>query len=258
MSEAAGERSLTLGIDTCTDLLALGAVDGARVVGEARLDSRGAHSETLLPALDALLARAGRRIGEVGRIGVTSGPGRFTSLRVGLATAQGLAVGLGAPVVAVSALEAIAVAAAGGGARSGDAPACVAVALDAGAGVFAALYCVAACAAEPLAPPRFEAPPAFAARARAAMAEAAAPSGLSLSGVAGTGAARAAAALAEAGVAARALPWERVGVAVARLAVRRADVAIDPADIEPVYLRPTQAEERRAAATRTLDRTDAS
>src|SRR5262245_56452896 len=96
---AAPTSGLVLGIDSCTDSLGLGLLEAGRVLETAMVDSRGAHSETLLPTLAAMLERARRRAEEIVLLGVTTGPGRFTSLRIGLATAQGLAFGLGVPVV---------------------------------------------------------------------------------------------------------------------------------------------------------------
>jgi tRNA threonylcarbamoyl adenosine modification protein YeaZ len=71
---------------------------------------RGAESrnEKLLPALDFLLTESGIDRGDIDLFAVTRGPGSFTGVRVGLATAHGLALGLGRRVVTVPTFRAIA------------------------------------------------------------------------------------------------------------------------------------------------------
>ncbi|MCX7275378.1 MAG: tRNA (adenosine(37)-N6)-threonylcarbamoyltransferase complex dimerization subunit type 1 TsaB [Burkholderiales bacterium] len=66
------------------------------------------HSQRLLPMAHALLAQAGLTLADVGLIGFDAGPGSFTGLRIGCGLAQGLALGIGCPVVAVSGLQALA------------------------------------------------------------------------------------------------------------------------------------------------------
>jgi tRNA threonylcarbamoyladenosine biosynthesis protein TsaB len=68
---------------------------------------------TLLEDVDALLRQAGARTGDIQGLAVGTGPGSFTGLRVGLATARGLALALGVPVAGVSTLDALAAGAPG-------------------------------------------------------------------------------------------------------------------------------------------------
>jgi tRNA threonylcarbamoyl adenosine modification protein YeaZ len=99
---------------------------------------RHQHGETLLPTLTAFLAEQGATLADLRGIVVGTGPGAFTGLRVGLATAKGLAHGLGLPIVGVSTaealLEAARVSGAAGDADAGDADAGDADAGDADAG----------------------------------------------------------------------------------------------------------------------------
>jgi tRNA threonylcarbamoyladenosine biosynthesis protein TsaB len=88
--------------------------------GPARLAAAPQHSAELLPLLAGLLDRAGTGWDEVGAIAVGVGPGTFTGLRIGVATARGLAQGLGVPLHPVSSLEALA-AGLGAGASPGRA-----------------------------------------------------------------------------------------------------------------------------------------
>jgi tRNA threonylcarbamoyladenosine biosynthesis protein TsaB len=103
---------ILLGIDTATSAtsVALRLPDGTTT--EARDDpATGAHpghATRLLAMADGLLGDAGAGIHDVGRIAVGVGPGTFTGLRVGVATARGLAQSSGAELVAVPSLRALA------------------------------------------------------------------------------------------------------------------------------------------------------
>jgi len=80
-------------------------------IHEERLPLDRRASEALLPAIRRVLAGAGVALDETARIAVCAGPGSFTGLRVGLATAWGLARATGAALETVSTLEALAEAA---------------------------------------------------------------------------------------------------------------------------------------------------
>jgi tRNA threonylcarbamoyladenosine biosynthesis protein TsaB len=101
-----------LGFDTATaaTAVAVWAPDGAEV--ERRDDpapgERPAHSSRLLPLVEEVLAAAGAGWDAVERIAVGVGPGGFTGLRLGIATARGLAQARGLPLAGVSSLEALA------------------------------------------------------------------------------------------------------------------------------------------------------
>ena len=102
-----------LAIDTATSraTLAIGRLaDGAFLAGDTWPGGH-AHAETLLPRLASLFAGLGVAPDAVGGIVVGIGPGGFTGLRVGLATAKTLAHGLRCPIVGVGTAEALAVAA---------------------------------------------------------------------------------------------------------------------------------------------------
>ena len=105
-----------LAIDTATRqaTLALGDGDGRLVAGRD-WPAGHTHAETLLPALQELLSDAGIGATALTGIVVGTGPGGFTGLRVGLATAKTLAHGLRVPIVGVATGEALAAAALGAG-----------------------------------------------------------------------------------------------------------------------------------------------
>ncbi len=81
---------------------------GALPVSSRFADPSRPASETLLPEVDALLCEAGLEIEEVEGFVVSTGPGSFTGIRVGLATCKGLAFGAGPVAVAVPTLAALA------------------------------------------------------------------------------------------------------------------------------------------------------
>jgi tRNA threonylcarbamoyladenosine biosynthesis protein TsaB len=80
--------------------------------GSARLLGPARHSEELLPELDRLVRESGTEWNEVESIAVGVGPGTFTGLRIGVATARALGQALGVPLRPVSSLEALGTAAA--------------------------------------------------------------------------------------------------------------------------------------------------
>lgn len=99
-----------LGIETATrraSVAVLRTRDGA-VLGEASAGPDGEHGAALLDQIDECLRRSRVELPELGAVAVSIGPGSFTGLRVGLATAKGLAVGRGALLVGVATLEAFA------------------------------------------------------------------------------------------------------------------------------------------------------
>ncbi|MCL1805125.1 MAG: tRNA (adenosine(37)-N6)-threonylcarbamoyltransferase complex dimerization subunit type 1 TsaB [Clostridiales bacterium] len=112
---------LILGIDSATPVASAALADENGLLGEVLLNVGLTHSEQLLPMIDDLLRQCRRRISEVTVIGVSAGPGSFTGLRIGMATAKALAQGLSAASGVASAAEAVsgggvAVAASGGAA----------------------------------------------------------------------------------------------------------------------------------------------
>lgn len=103
---------LILGIDTATSAISAAVSDGSGlVVSRAVLDPRG-HTEHLAPTIATVLREAGATPGDLRAIAVGVGPGPFTGLRVGLATALTMGLALDIPVHGVCSLDALAVQAA--------------------------------------------------------------------------------------------------------------------------------------------------
>jgi tRNA threonylcarbamoyladenosine biosynthesis protein TsaB len=107
---------IVLGFDTATQATVVGLrlADGStlRARDDPRPQAHPGHATRLLEIAAELLGEAGLAWNEVERIAVGIGPGRFTGLRVGIATARGLAQSLGAGLVGVSSLHALALGAA--------------------------------------------------------------------------------------------------------------------------------------------------
>ena len=103
---------LILAFDTATDVATSALVSDGEVLGE-----RTSRAVTVLEDVDALLRQAGAHTRELEGLAVGIGPGSFTGVRIGLATARGLALALGVPVAGVSTLDALAAGSAGCRAR---------------------------------------------------------------------------------------------------------------------------------------------
>ena len=99
---------LILAFDTATDVATSALVSDGEVLGE-----RTSRAVTVLEDVDALLRQAGAHTRELEGLAVGIGPGSFTGVRIGLATARGLALALGVPVAGVSTLDALAAGAPG-------------------------------------------------------------------------------------------------------------------------------------------------
>ena len=97
-----------LGIDTATPYLALALWSPSGTLASFSEEIGRDHAKRVLPDLETLFSRAGVAKTDLVAIGVGLGPGSYTGLRVGIATARGLARGLGVPVGGRSTLEAIA------------------------------------------------------------------------------------------------------------------------------------------------------
>jgi tRNA threonylcarbamoyladenosine biosynthesis protein TsaB len=103
---------IVLGIDTATPATAVallradGSIDEA--VGEVPAGARPLHAQLLLATASALLERAGLDWLQIDRLAVGVGPGGYTGLRIGLATARGIAQASGAELVGVGTLRALA------------------------------------------------------------------------------------------------------------------------------------------------------
>ncbi|MEW6443578.1 MAG: tRNA (adenosine(37)-N6)-threonylcarbamoyltransferase complex dimerization subunit type 1 TsaB [bacterium] len=97
-----------LGIDTSTSCGSVALVEEDRVLAEWSLNQPKSHSERLLPGLARLLESAEVEIRQVDVVAAATGPGSFTGLRIGLATAKALAMAASRPMVGVPTLDLLA------------------------------------------------------------------------------------------------------------------------------------------------------
>ncbi|MGX8906673.1 tRNA (adenosine(37)-N6)-threonylcarbamoyltransferase complex dimerization subunit type 1 TsaB [Streptomyces netropsis] len=102
---------LLLALDTATPAVTVALHDGDTVVAESSQVDARRHGELLLPAVDRVLAEAGRTLDDVTGIVVGVGPGPYTGLRVGIVTAATFASALSVPVHSLCSLDGIAYAA---------------------------------------------------------------------------------------------------------------------------------------------------
>lgn len=97
-----------LGIETSTRRGSVALLDGDRIVLALDHEVPKSHAEALLPLVLRLFAETGISKSSLERVAVGTGPGSFTGLRVGIALGEGIALGLGLPLVGVGSLEALA------------------------------------------------------------------------------------------------------------------------------------------------------
>ncbi|MGH7314899.1 MAG: tRNA (adenosine(37)-N6)-threonylcarbamoyltransferase complex dimerization subunit type 1 TsaB [Candidatus Rokuibacteriota bacterium] len=97
-----------LALETATLAGGAALLDDGRLVGESRLNIAITHSERLMAVVDRLLQDCGRDARSLDALAVSVGPGSFTGLRVGAATAKGLALALEVEVAPVPTLDALA------------------------------------------------------------------------------------------------------------------------------------------------------
>ena len=99
---------LTLGIDTSTDIAAIGLIDKDKFIGELNISLHHQHSERLLVNIDHLFKESDYQIDDLEGLAVGLGPGSFTGLRIGLTTIKTFVQTLKIPVIGLSTLDILA------------------------------------------------------------------------------------------------------------------------------------------------------
>jgi tRNA threonylcarbamoyladenosine biosynthesis protein TsaB len=99
---------IILSIDSSTPVAGIAVSDGMQLLGEITLNTKNTHSEKLMPLVKHLLDELALSVNDLDAIAVTQGPGSFTGLRIGMATAKGLAQGAGKKLIAVPTLDCLA------------------------------------------------------------------------------------------------------------------------------------------------------
>ncbi|NLP42656.1 MAG: tRNA (adenosine(37)-N6)-threonylcarbamoyltransferase complex dimerization subunit type 1 TsaB [Veillonellaceae bacterium] len=99
---------MILSLDTATLVSSVALVSEEKLIAELTIQTKKTHSEMLMPHIEKILKLAGVKKTDLTLVAVSIGPGSFTGLRIGLATAKALAYALAIPLVGVSTLEALA------------------------------------------------------------------------------------------------------------------------------------------------------
>lgn len=102
------ENQKILAIDTSSTSGSVALCQGETILAESMINVRSTHSERLLVQVEQVLDATDVAVEDIDLVAVVHGPGSFTGLRVGLATAKGLASAAGIPIVGLSTLEALA------------------------------------------------------------------------------------------------------------------------------------------------------
>ena len=97
-----------LGIDSSGLVAGIAVVEDEILLAEYNINYKKTHSQTLLPMLDEVRSMLELDLDSIDAIAVASGPGSFTGLRIGSATAKGLGLALDKPIVEVPTLEGLA------------------------------------------------------------------------------------------------------------------------------------------------------
>jgi len=100
-------------IDTSGPVCGVAVMEDEKVLCEYTVQNRNTHSANLMPMTEAALASAGLEVRDLDAVAAVTGPGSFTGVRIGVATAKGLAHGAGIPCIAVDALESLSLSAGG-------------------------------------------------------------------------------------------------------------------------------------------------
>ncbi len=99
---------IIIGIESSALVASAAIMDEERLIAEYTVNNKKTHSQTLLPMLDEIVKNVGLELSSIDAIAISRGPGSFTGLRIGSATAKGLGLALDKPIVEVPTLMAMA------------------------------------------------------------------------------------------------------------------------------------------------------
>ncbi len=97
-----------LGIESSGTVASVALYDDGKIVTEYTTNFKLTHSQTLLPMIDEALKRVGVDVSELDYVAISEGPGSYTGLRIGAATAKGIGLAIGKDLVSVSTLKGLA------------------------------------------------------------------------------------------------------------------------------------------------------
>ncbi|MFD1797026.1 tRNA (adenosine(37)-N6)-threonylcarbamoyltransferase complex dimerization subunit type 1 TsaB [Paracoccus aurantiacus] len=101
-------EALTLGFDTSAAHCAAALLSGDQLLAEVHEEMAKGQAERLMPLIEEMLAGSGANWRDLALIGVGTGPGNFTGIRISVAAARGLALSLNIPAIGIGATEALA------------------------------------------------------------------------------------------------------------------------------------------------------
>lgn len=97
-----------LALDSSGLVASVAILEEEQIIAEYTLNYKKTHSQTLLPMLDEIVKMTEFRLDEIDAIAVAGGPGSFTGLRIGSATAKGLGLALGKPLIHIPTVDGMA------------------------------------------------------------------------------------------------------------------------------------------------------
>jgi tRNA threonylcarbamoyladenosine biosynthesis protein TsaB len=99
---------LILNIDTSTEHASICLANNSQCIKALSNDNQKEHASWLHPAILRALAESGKQLSDLDAVGITTGPGSYTGLRVGMAAAKGLCYALNIPLIGTNTLDAMA------------------------------------------------------------------------------------------------------------------------------------------------------
>lgn len=97
-----------LGIESASLTASVAVLSGETVIAEYTTNFKKTHSQTLLPMIDEIMQMTDMDVKDLDALAVSAGPGSFTGLRIGAATAKGLAYVIDKPIIPVPTMDAVA------------------------------------------------------------------------------------------------------------------------------------------------------
>lgn len=97
-----------LSIESSGQVASVAIAEDDKILGEYSINYKKTHSETLLPMVDEVVRMTETKLEEIDAIAISKGPGSFTGLRIGSATAKGLALALNKPIIPVPTVDGLA------------------------------------------------------------------------------------------------------------------------------------------------------
>lgn len=100
--------SLILSVDTSTQNCSVALHENGRLITQELVDEEGSHSKSLTLLIEKVMKTAGRALTDLSAVAVSNGPGSYTGLRIGLATAKGICFALDKPLICLPTLQVLA------------------------------------------------------------------------------------------------------------------------------------------------------